>query len=72
MNTKKAILVRIILRRGSFFRFLKRLKESRSMKKKDKIFILSKFLLPLGAIPSMSLVAYVRRVPTEERVKIDE
>ena len=46
MHTKKAILVRIILRQGSFFRFLKRLKESRNMKKKDKIFILSEFLLP--------------------------
>ena len=35
MRTKKAILVRIILSEGSFFRFLKRLKESRNMKKKD-------------------------------------
>ena len=49
MHTKKAILVRIILRRGSFFRFLKRLKESRNMKKTDKIFILSVFPQALGA-----------------------
>ena len=49
MHTKKVILVSIILRRGSFSRFLKILKDSRNMKKKDKIFILSKLPLPLGA-----------------------
>ena len=49
MHTKKVILVSIILRRGSFSRFLKKLKDSRNMKKKDKIFILSKLSLPLGA-----------------------
>ena len=49
MHTKKPILVRIILRQGSFFYFLKKLKESRNMKKKEKIFIVSELLLTLGA-----------------------
>ena len=40
MHTKKAILVRIILRRGSFFHFLKRLKERRNVKKGQDIHIL--------------------------------
>ena len=49
MPTKKVILVRIILRQGLFFRFLKKLKESRNMKKKDNIFILSELLQAFGA-----------------------
>ena len=49
MHIKNAILVRIILRGGSFFRFLKNLKENRNMNKKEKIFILPEFLPALGA-----------------------
>ena len=49
MHTKKAILAKIILRQGSFFCFFKKLKESINLKKKDKIFILSELLLPVGA-----------------------
>ena len=63
MHTKKAILVRIILRQRSFFYFLKKLKEIRNMKKKDEIFILSELLLFLGINKLIFLYFLTSRQP---------